>query len=316
LERSVFYRLRIQLQNIATLNGHWRNLKKLELKDFCNESFAPVYTTCLARQTRTQVRGKWKHALILKGNISVALVDLKHKVTDFFDCILVINLPTRNDRRVEIEGELNKIGLSFADGSAELLSASRFTDAGGFDSVGARGCFDSHLRALKTAYEKKAKCVLILEDDCDLVDDIKDKLPNVLHRLAGTHWSIFYGGHLSKIAINDVHSGISKIKPDQSVCGAHFIAVSSKTLSTLIHYLENMRSREPGSSQGGPMHVDGAYSWFRKDHPEFDTWVAEPQLGIQRPSRTDIHHLKFYDRVIVLRQAIDVLRRLKRKFRI
>ena len=245
----------------------------------------------------------------------VILVDLKYILTDFFDCILVINLHSRNDRRIEVEGELNKIGLSFKDGSAEILSASRFPDAGGFDSIGARGCFDSHLRALKTAYDRKSKCVLILEDDCDFIDDIQNKLPSALHHLAATPWSIFYGGHLSKFATDGDQRGISKISPSQSLSGSHFIAVSAAALSTLIEYLEAMRSREPGSPEGGPMHVDGAYSWFRKDHPECETWVAQPQLGIQRPSRTDIHHLKFYDKVIGLRQAADVVRRIKRKLR-
>lgn len=243
------------------------------------------------------------------------LETLRIFLTEKFDCILVINLASRNDRRTEMQGELNKIGLRFTDGSAEILSASRFTDAAGFDSAGARGCFDSHLRALKTAYERKSKGVLILEDDCDFVDDIQNSLPNVLRHLAATNWSIFYGGHLSKIAISSDRTGISKICPNQGLIGAHFIAVSATALLTLIEYLEAMRSREPGSPLGGPMHVDGAYTWFRKDHPEFETWVAEPQLGVQRPSRTDIHQLKFYDRLAGLRQAVSMFRRVKRRFR-
>lgn len=36
------------------------------------------------------------------------------------------------------------------------------------------------------------------------------------------------------------------------------------------------------------MHVDGAYSWFRKDHPFLRTLLADPELGYQRPSRSDI----------------------------
>lgn len=236
-------------------------------------------------------------------------------ITEIFDCILVINLPFRNDRRVEIEGELNRIGLSLIDGSAEILSASRFTDTGDFDTIGTRGCFDSHLRALKTAFDRNSKGVLILEDDCDFTDNIQSKLPNVLRYLAATQWSIFYGGHLSSIAAKDDPRGISKIASDQSLTGAHFIAVSAIALPILIQYLEVMREREPGSPLGGPMHVDGAYSWFRKDNPEFETWVAYPQLGFQRPSRTDIHQLKFYDRVVGLRELVAAVRSSKRKFR-
>ena len=236
-------------------------------------------------------------------------------LTEFFDLILVINLACRTDRRLEMESELNRIGLSLIDSSAEILLASSFTDAAGFETAGARGCFESHLRALKTAYDRNCKGVLILEDDCDFIDGIQNKLPDVLRHLAVTQWGIFYGSHLSEITTDDDLRGISKISPHQSLSGAHFIAVSAATLPTLIQYLEAMRARQPGSALGGPMHVDGAYSWFRKDYPEVETWAAQPQMGFQRPSRTDIHHLKFYDRVLGLRALIAAVRRLKRRFR-
>ena len=242
------------------------------------------------------------------------IASLKSSLTEIFDCILIINLPFRHDRRKEIEGELNKVGLSLSDGSAEILPASSFTQAGPFTSAGARGCFDSHLRALKTAYNRNSKSVLILEDDCDFINDIQNKLLYVLRNLAGTEWGIFYGGHLSNPDTIGVHNGIGKIAQNESLSGAHFIAVSAKTLPRLIQYLEAMRDREPGSPLGGPMHVDGAYSWFRKDNPDVETWIAEPQLGFQRPSRTDIHSLKFYDRVNGLRPLVAALRRIKRNF--
>ena len=235
-------------------------------------------------------------------------------LNEFFDCIFVINLAYRSDRRLEMESEINRIGLSLLDGSAEILPASTFTDAGDFDSPGARGCFDSHLRALKTALERNSTGVLIFEDDCDFANDIQEKLLGVLRQLAATEWSMFYGGHLSEVTTSGSIGGISKIAPEQSLSGSHFIAVSGKTLPMLIQYLEAMLAREPGSPSGGPMHVDGAYSWFRKDHPACDTWIADPQLGFQRPSRTDVHQLKFYDQIIGLRQSAAFARRLKRKF--
>ena len=235
-------------------------------------------------------------------------------LNELFDCIFVINLPYRSDRRLEMESELNRIGLSLLIGSAEILSASRFSEPGDFDSAGARGCFDSHLRALKTALERNSNGVLIFEDDCDFTHDIQEKLPGVLRQLATTEWGMFYGGHLSEITNGGSIGGISRIDAEQILCGAHFIAVSGKALPILIQYLEAMLAREPGSALGGPMHVDGAYSWFRKEHPTYETWIAHPQLGVQRPSRTDIHQLKFYDRIIGFRQSAAAARRLKRKF--
>ena len=235
-------------------------------------------------------------------------------LNELFDCIFVINLDDRSDRRLEMEGELNRVGLSLLNGSTEILSASRFSEPGDFDSAGARGCFDSHLRALKMALERNSNGVLIFEDDCDFAHDIQEKLQGVVRQLAETEWSMFYGGHLSEVTTSGSIGGIRKIAPEQSLCGAHFIAVSGKVLPILIQYLEAMLAREPGSALGGPMHVDGAYSWFRKDHPAYETWIADPQLGVQRPSRTDIHQLKFYDRIIGFRQSAAAARRLKRKF--
>ena len=56
------------------------------------------------------------------------------------------------------------------------------------------------------------------------------------------------------------------------------------------------------------MHVDGAYCWFRHAHPHFRTLLAVPELGYQRSSRTDIHDLRWFDRVPVAREAVAWLR--------
>lgn len=237
-------------------------------------------------------------------------------ISELFDCILVINLSHRYDRRREMEHELNKVGLNFADGSAQLLVASQFNEDGGFATIGARGCFDSHLRALKTAVACGAKNVLILEDDCDFSDRINHNLEESLRTLSGKDWSIFYGGHLSQLEPPAVEGGVFPISPDIALVGAHFIGISGKVIPSLVDYLKDMVEREPGSTLGGPMHVDGAYSWFRREHPHLQTWVAEPRLGFQRSSRTDVHDLRFFDRVPVLRQLVQVVRRLKRILKI
>jgi hypothetical protein len=60
------------------------------------------------------------------------------------------------------------------------------------------------------------------------------------------------------------------------------------------------------------MHVDGAYTWFRASHPEMRTWIAVPELGHQRQSRTDIHPLRWYDRWPVVRELAQWARRVRR----
>jgi glycosyl transferase, family 25 len=57
-------------------------------------------------------------------------------------------------------------------------------------------------------------------------------------------------------------------------------------------FLRQVLDRPPGHPEGGPMHVDGAYTTFRRNHPEFMTLAAIPSLGHQRASRSDIYPLR------------------------
>jgi hypothetical protein len=90
--------------------------------------------------------------------------------------------------------------------------------------------------------------------------------------------------------------------------------LKGEAISACSAYLNAMLARPPGSPNGGPMHVDGAYSWFRKDNPQYTTFVTVPAIGLQRSSRSDIAELSWYDRIPVLKQATGVLRRLKLSF--
>jgi glycosyl transferase family 25 len=63
------------------------------------------------------------------------------------------------------------------------------------------------------------------------------------------------------------------------------------------------------------MHVDGAYFWLRRMYPQLTTRVAVPQLGYQRASRTDIHVLRWFDRLAGARQLTAAVRALKNRGR-
>jgi hypothetical protein len=62
---------------------------------------------------------------------------------------------------------------------------------------------------------------------------------------------------------------------------------------------------------GGPMHVDSAYSWFRKDI-DCTTSIAHPPLGYQRSSLSDISGPSNLDRLLGYKIA-GVLRKIKNK---
>lgn len=93
---------------------------------------------------------------------------------------------------------------------------------------------------------------------------------------------------------------------------AHFYGVNGRVLDRLVAFLELVMSRPPGHPDGGPMHVDGAFSTFRQQNPDVLTLAASPSLGWQRSSRSDIASNRWYDRTPVSRELVGLARRLSR----
>lgn len=221
-----------------------------------------------------------------------------------FERICIINLVHRTDRRAEIAEQLALVGLSFDSPNVELFSAVRPDNADGFDSIGARGCFMSHLGILQRA--KNLRNVLIFEDDLDFIPDIGTRIGPVLKALP-MDWGLFYGG--CEIDLAPDPGLLTRVPPTAGLRTSHFVAFNGPVIGKLIEYLEAIIERPAGHIDGGPMHVDGAYSRFRADNPTIGVFAALPELGYQRPSRTDIHSLKWFDRVPGVRELVQALRR-------
>ena len=235
-----------------------------------------------------------------------------------FDRVYVINLPQRSDRRAEIAAQLRRVGMALDKEPLTLFPAIRPADAGGFPNVGTRGCFMSHLGVLQDAARTGHAPIAILEDDLDFAPAYATAGPAVAQALAAEPWDIFYGGH--RIQGEPAHApedapgrAVREVAPEVPIVTAHFIAFSGRAIAPLVSTLEAMLERPPGDPRGGPMHVDGAYAWFRAAHPQFRTLVAVEQLGVQRASRTDIHALKWFDTVPLVRGLAQAARRLKRR---
>ena len=211
-----------------------------------------------------------------------------NKLIDYFDKIYVINLESRADRRKEIDVELEKINLSLDDPKVILFKAIKPLDAGEFPSIGAKGCFLSHLGVLKDVKVNKYQRILIFEDDLNLNNDFTHQSNLVLNDLLDTQWDIFYGDY--RVADNNLANlkNLEKIDFDLGVVTCNFMGINGEIVDELIDYFEAMLTRRGGDILGGPMHIDGAYNWFRKDNPNCITVLATPSLGYQRSSRSDI----------------------------
>ena len=206
---------------------------------------------------------------------------------DLFDRIYVINLAERADRRREMAVELRRVGLSLEDPLVTVFPAVRPPDRGEFESIGARGCFMSHLGVLKDAQAKGLRSILILEDDVDWTPAAL--MPGArAEALREPDWSFLHGGQGEDRAAAHGVIALAELAPGQDFRLTHFIGLRGAIIGQLVVYLEAMLARPAGSPEGGPMHVDGAYSWFRREHPGVAARVCVPSVAHQRSSRSDI----------------------------
>jgi len=212
------------------------------------------------------------------------------KIKNFFERIYVVNLPERTDRRKTIALELEKAGLPLTPHKIEIFPAIRPDSAGDFPSIGARGCFLSHLAILKQAKRDCLSNILIVEDDLVISTLLKQQEESLIEQLQKTDWGFVYFGHSVKLEQKGTNTKLKvRLQPfSESFQTTHFYGVNGKVIDRLIHFLEEVQRRPAGHPEGGPMHVDGAYNHFRAQNPDVLTLLAFPNLGSQENSRSDI----------------------------
>jgi glycosyl transferase, family 25 len=228
-----------------------------------------------------------------------------------FDAIYLINLPQRADRKRELERELRRVGLQTDDPKLVWVRAVRPLEAGEFPSIGARGCFLSHLSCLQLAFERGYGRILILEDDaCFPRFRIKD-LKTVLEKLKGMNWAIWYGGARLDLNARSSNTEVIPIDHTAGVQTSHCIALQGNAIRSVRDFLELILTRPGGHPEAGPMHVDGAYSAWRGLNPTAVTLVTLPAVCSQRSSQSDIGIPQWYDKILLVRGAIAVFRRVR-----
>jgi hypothetical protein len=237
------------------------------------------------------------------------------KINSFFAATYIINLRSRPDRRSEMAAQLARIGLGFTSPRVTLFEVSKPDDPAGFDTAGVRGCFLSHLDVLRDARASGSDSVLILEDDLNFGEDFPARFDAVAHWLQTYEWGMFYGSYFLTEPLAPAPTPCTRINPGQPVGTSAFMAIKGKHIDALVQYLEAMLARAPGDARGGPMHVDGAYCWFRQAHPEVVTVLASRPLGYQRSSRTDVQPLRWFDRMALTAWLVACVRRWRNRSR-
>ena len=230
-----------------------------------------------------------------------------------YERVYIINLASRKDRYREMSRELERVGMLSNASPVRWFEAVRPSDAAGFPSIGARGCFLSHLGVLENAHADGLQRMLILEDDVNFCKGFGESFAETNKELREKDWSLFYGGYAKQGQTFEFGDrAIAFASPDVEIMLAHFLGVRGDAIGELCDYLRRILTRPAGDPSGGPMHVDGAYGWYRRENPARQTYVSKVLLGMQRSSRTDIHDLRWFDRMPLVRELAQVARRLKR----
>lgn len=236
---------------------------------------------------------------------------------DFFEEIYIVNLPHRSDRRKDTELALRRVKIFVDNKKVLFFPAVKPESAGEFPSIGARGCFMSHLAILKQAKEKGLKNLLVLEDDIEFNDVFLESEASIVDSLQQKDWDFV------TFAYNDpkvltVPEGVSLVNHAElypwhrPATGSHCVAFNGRVLSDLIAYLELLASRPKDFYDGCPMHIDGAYNCFRFRNSAVIRLISIPSIATQRSSRSDIANLSWFDKLPFIRIAANFARRLFR----
>ncbi len=240
--------------------------------------------------------------------------DVEARLRGTIDSLRIINLESRADRRREMEAELAQIGLAVQNGFGAFFKAVRPEAAGPFPSVGARGCFLSHLRVLEQAQAEGCKAILILEDDAAIVPELRMRFVEAIEELSNLDWVLAYLGYrIAPDRMPGPDSAVSatwrRVAAQTRLQTTHAMLVHHRAFAPLIGYLSDILERPPGHPDGGPMHVDGAYSRFRSSYPDMQTLITTQPYVLQRASASDITAPSWKERVPFIGQ----LRRLRNR---
>ncbi len=230
------------------------------------------------------------------------------------DAIYVINLEHRADRRIEMAQQLSRIGLDYDHPKVRLFPAMRPESPGEFPNIGSRGCFLSHLNILKDARAQGFDCIFILEDDADFTTQLCNISKTDAALIKETTWDMFHLGNAYSFDGNtdDDYGVFTSVIKSAPLKLTHAIIFKKAAITDLIPYFEAIIARKFGDPLGGPMHVDGAYSWFRNAHPNITAMVTKKIWVVQRSSKTDIHDTGWKEHIPFVNLARRIKNKLKR----
>jgi GR25 family glycosyltransferase involved in LPS biosynthesis len=201
-------------------------------------------------------------------------------INSFVDKIYCINLKSRKDRKKLIQKQAKKYNLNI-----NFFSACK-------DKQGWKGCLKSHLNILKEAKNKKLDKILIMEDDCKILQKLEfdiDKIPK--------QWKMLYlGCNLVELLEDNHFEAKNKKWVKMKSYTTHCIIIHNTAYDELINLITPMKK---------PIDV-----YYMEDyHENKECFAINPMIATQQDGYSDIenkfikYHLKDIDDVIHIRNA-------------
>lgn len=233
----------------------------------------------------------------------------------FFGAAYLLNLPERTDRLRDAMRQLCTINAE-ATHLVHVMPGMRSTEAHGFPSAGAYGCFQGHLSMLRAARDTGVSSALLLEDDIRFLPELAGDWAAIARALTTEPWGIVHLGfdlRYDGTAVTPSTTNGVLVQSSGPWMLAHCYAVNGPVLPDLIAFLEALERRQAGDPNGGPMHYDGALFHFCQAHPEHVRLRPVRPLAGQRSSPSDIAGTQWFDRNPLTRALADMLRSLRNR---
>jgi glycosyl transferase family 25 len=193
---------------------------------------------------------------------------------NYFEKIYCINLDRREDRWVETFEELNKWGLNDCVSRYSGIDGNTLNN----DTIinnGELGILTTHINIITEAKENNYTNILILEDDIEFTEEIKN-LEKYMSQVPSDWDILYFGGN------HNIHEGekINKINDNVIKC--------SRTYTTHCIVLRNtIYDKCLNLIKGCDKPVDMYYSDLQK---ELNVYSLYPSVALQRVSYSDIQN--------------------------
>lgn len=206
--------------------------------------------------------------------------DLQQELFLYIDAIYIINLESRKDRKEFMEKQMEKLGISqytffkaICPDEKTMKKYKHFLKKSEeYYRIGSLGCLLSHLEIIKIAKKCSYKNILILEDDCEFMENI-EKIILYFKLFYSNNYAIGYlsGSHMEKPDF--ISDNIVKVKKTYTTTS---YIINHSIFNYIINNLENYNQE-----------IDKFYAL--EIQTKYNCYCSFPHLTRQKEGYSDIH---------------------------